>query len=232
MPRHVPAFRKGQSLRALQEFTEKVYGIANDRLYSTSDCVTQLSRYTMRSLKGIRKHDRKKITYNLLVALPWALSLASRFHISVEEEVWKRFPNRCSYCGECPCVCKKNKLKKRKLHISHAGKSPASLAGFQQMFLAIYPPATRTLTDAGVHLAEETGEVAEAIANFFNRHEEEHFQAIRTELADYVSCVFGVANSAGFDMAAELTKLYRRGCHVCRRGPCVCTFETVIAERS
>ena len=54
----------------------------------------------------------------------------------------------------------------------------------------------------------------------------------QNEIADYVSCVFGVANSAKIDLAAELAKLFRNNCHVCRKAPCRCSFAFVAKFKS
>jgi len=95
------------------------------------------------------------------------------------------------------------------------------------MFNEIYPASSRTLAEAGVHLAEEMGEVSEAIHNYLGQHQQKQFNAVQLELADFISCVFGVANSAKIDIAAELQKMYKHNCHVCHQAPCVCKFGEV-----
>jgi NTP pyrophosphatase (non-canonical NTP hydrolase) len=116
----------------------------------------------------------------------------------------------------------------------HADASlrPKTLKDFQTMFRLIYPPEARTLADAGVHLAEETGEVAEAIHNFLGQHLTEQFEEIKLEIADYISCIFAVANSADIDIAEELKQMFKSGCHVCHKVPCECTFAEVGMLRS
>jgi len=124
-------------------------------------------------------------------------------------------------------VCKKEKPTERARISRRPSRKPARLAEFQEMFRGIYPPETRTLADAGVHLAEETGEVGEAAHWFFGEHKQALFEKLENELADWVSCMFGVANSAGMDVAAELEQMYEENCHACHRAPCVCSFSTV-----
>jgi NTP pyrophosphatase (non-canonical NTP hydrolase) len=97
------------------------------------------------------------------------------------------------------------------------------------MFQAIYPSQARSLEDAGIHYAEEMGEVSEAIHNYLGQHRKKLFSEIGLEMADYVSCAFGVANSANIDVATELEKLFYKNCHVCHKAPCVCSF-TAISE--
>ena len=209
-----------------------MYGLPDDQLYSIFDLLTQMQRFTMRTLKGIRKDNKEKLEKNLLVSFAWLMAIANRMHIDVENEVWKRFPALCSYCGFAPCQCKKIKLEKRakiKIDSSHR---PTTTRGFQELFRSVYPPERRTLPDAGVHLAEETGEVSEAIHNFLGQHLQKQFADIKLEIADYVSCVFGVANSASIDIASGLEEMFKNGCHVCHTIPCTCTFSEVAALKS
>lgn len=227
--------RPDQSLRQFQKTISAIYSLPDDRLYSISDLLTQMQRFTMRALKGIRKGNKEKLRTNLLISFAWLMPIANRMHIDVEDEVWKRFPGVCSYCAAAPCVCKKTHPKKRVTRDGSAAR-PSTLRGFQEMFGVIYPPnhppESRTLADAGIHLAEETGEVSEAIHNFLGQHLGEQFHEIELEIADYVSCIFGVANSASIDIAPALSDMFSDGCHVCHKTPCECTFPETIAFAS
>jgi len=218
-------FKSTGSISDFQDFIKDVYSLSDDRNYSIHDILMQQQRFVMRALKGIRKDNIEKLKLNLLIAFSFAM--VNRLHIDIEDEVWKRFPYLCSYCGNKPCICKKIKPTARlKVKIDNDLK-PKSLSGFQKMFNEIYPADSRTLADAGVHLAEEMGEVSEAIHNYLGQHQQKQFDEVRLELADFVSCVFGVANSAKIDMAQELGKMYSNGCHVCHDTPCVCSFSEV-----
>ncbi len=223
---------KDQSLRQFQNLIAGIYSLPDDRLYSIFDLLTQMQRFTMRALKGIRKGDMVKLKVNLLISFAWLMATASRMHIDVEDEVWKRFPTLCSYCGFAPCQCKKIKQEKRTEVKTHTPYRPETIAEFQEMFRTIYPPNQRTLPDAGVHLAEETGEVSEAIHNFLGQHLQKQFGEIELEIADYVSCIFGVANSAALDIASGLEEMFRNGCHVCHKIPCICSFSKVAVLKS
>jgi len=225
-------FSKNQSLAQFQEFINNVYGLADDRLFSLPDLLSNQQRFTMRALKGIRKDDRKKLKYNLLIAFSWLMAVANRFHINLEAQLWRRFPMLCSYCGKRPCACKKIRPKKRVKVIVRRSLKPKTLAAFQGMFRQIYPPDSRTLADAGVHLAEETGEASEMVHVFLGEHKWKQFGRVGEELADYTSCLFGVANSAKIDIAWELEKIYHRNCHVCHEAPCVCGFSFVAGFKS
>jgi NTP pyrophosphatase (non-canonical NTP hydrolase) len=215
------------SLKDLQEFIGKVYSVTDDRLYDTWDILSNQERFMMRALKGIRKNDPKKLKYNLLIATSWFLAVMNRFHIDIEEATWSRFPYQCSYCAGVPCRCKIIKPKKRKKLNAHPIRRPKTLKDFQKMFEEIYPSSGRSLVDAGIHLAEEQGEVSEAVQVYFGSHQKRYFQNIIDESADYFSCLMGVFNSAGIDMEKEMMKFYSDGCHACHQAPCECSFVTV-----
>jgi len=221
------SFRRNQNLSKFQELIAEVYTLPDDRLYSVWDLVTHQQRFTMRALKGIRKKDLKKTKLNLMIAFAWQMATANRLHINLEEMVWKRFPALCSYCGKKPCSCKESKVTKRHKVVSIKSQKPNSIPEMQKMFDEIYQSDQRTAADAGVHLAEEMGEVSEAVLNYLGQHQQKQFDEIKEELADYVSCFFGVANSLSIDIGRELEEMFYKGCHVCHLTPCVCDYTKV-----
>ena len=96
------------------------------------------------------------------------------------------------------------------------------------MLAKIYPTSTRTLEHAGVHLAEEMGEVSEAMMIFRSHRLEADLDNVILESADLFSCFMGVFNSLGVNVANELSKLFSRNCHVCHQAPCTCSFEFIV----
>lgn len=223
------SFNENNSIREFQKYVYDVYSVLDDRQYSSAgDLLNQQQRFAMRALKGIRKENSEKIKLNLLISFSWFISICNRLHIDIENEIWSRFPYKCSYCGSCPCSCKISKPDKRLKVSIDENLRPKSLAEFQEMFNAIYPASGRSITDAGVHLAEEVGEVSEAIHNFINQHKGEQFDEVKLEMADLASCVFGLANSVPFDIAKELSVMCKNGCHNCHKTPCECSFIDVL----
>lgn len=215
------------SITYYQNMMQDVYGLPGDRNFSLSDILSQQQRFTMRALKGIRKNDSRKLQLNLLNSLSWLMTLASRLHFDVEDLVWDRFPMQCSYCGKQPCVCKKIKPKRRSKIRRDNSLRPDSMADFQKMFALIYPAKSRTLADAGVHLAEEMGEVSEAVHAYLTEHKKNQLINIQEEIADCVSCIFGVANSAGIDVAKESARMFSNNCFVCHALPCRCQVASI-----
>jgi NTP pyrophosphatase (non-canonical NTP hydrolase) len=218
---------KDATIRQYSDFVNAVYGVPNDRDYAIWDLLTNMQKFSMRSIKGVRKNDKEKIKVNMIISLSWFISLMNRLHIDIDEAVWQRFPYSCSYCGKCPCVCKAEKVATRLKVTGKGSMRPKTIEEFQDMFGRIYPPGARTLDDAAIHLAEEVGELSEAFHIYIGSHRDSNFDNIYSEAADFFSCAMGMFNSINVGYAEELSKLYSNNCHVCKNAPCTCTFDSV-----
>jgi len=226
------SIKPGTSVEEVQNFIKIVYDEKNSRHYSAWDTLSNIQRFSMRSLKGIRKNNYEKTRLNLLITISWFMSFLNRLHIDLEKETWERFPYLCSYCASCPCVCKKTKTQTRKKPKIETKLKPENLKGFQEMFEKIYPSENRTLEHAGIHLAEEVGELSEAFHVFQNNHSNQSFAQVILESADLLSCILGVANSLKINVADELAQMFSNGCHACKKSPCACTFEETAKFKS
>jgi NTP pyrophosphatase (non-canonical NTP hydrolase) len=96
------------------------------------------------------------------------------------------------------------------------------------MFDEIYPASRRNIHKAGVHLAEEIGELSEAILAYRGEHTDEHFKSIVLEAADLFSHYLCVFNSLGHSLAKGMSEMFSENCHICHKAPCECTFNFVI----
>lgn len=228
----MPSIKPNTTIKEHQKFVNDVYGLSNNRDFDLWDMLSNIQRFVMRGLKGIRKNDKEKTKLNLLIALSWFMSISNQLHINIEDNVWKRFPYLCSYCGFCPCLCKEKKIKKRlKIKIKES-KHPKTLADFQKMFNEIYPAKKRTLENAGIHLAEELGEFTESIFIYRGGHSNEGFKNIETETADFFSCILATFSSLEVDVAKELSKIFKNNCHICKKAPCECGFKYITTYKS
>ncbi len=223
----MPTILPDASIAQFQFFIREVYTLHNDRHFDIADMLVNIQRFAMRGLKGIRKGDAEKIKQNLLISFSWFISTLNRLHINLEDEVWKRFPYLCSYCGAKPCSCKAQKLYSRKEVPVDNTKKPKTLLEFQRMFAEIYPASSRTLEHAGVHLAEETGEFSEALLGYRSERTAQDFQEVMIEAADYFSCMVGVFNSLGVNFSQELARMFPNNCHECLKAPCECSYGKV-----
>jgi len=220
--------KKDTTISEYQNFVREVYGLNNDRYFNTEGMLTQIQRFAMRALKGIRKNDREKTKLNLIISLNWLISLLNQLHIKLEDEIWRRFPYLCSYCATLPCSCAATHPAERKERVGNESKRPKTLAEFQIMFEKIYPIESRTLEHAGVHLAEELGEFFEAILLYRGQRKDKDFERIILEAADLFSCFMGIFNSIKVNYAEELVSLFSENCHICKKAPCECTFEHIM----
>lgn len=223
--------KENSTLNDFQKFVCEVYGLPNDRHFSTNDMLVNIQRFLMRGLKGIRKEDVEKTKFNLIISLSWTMSLLNQLHIKIDDEIWKRFPYSCHYCGTCPCSCKNKKVQKRGIK-NNRKKRPMAIRAFQEMFEKIYPSKQRSIQQAGVHLAEESGELSEAFLLYRGNHNPKYFESIKLEAADLMSCIFAVFNSLGLNMAKELSIIFSNNCHECKKAPCVCNFNDVMNYKS
>jgi NTP pyrophosphatase (non-canonical NTP hydrolase) len=220
------------TIKGFQDFCNEVYGSPNRRDFDLESIHSNVERFGMRALKGIRKKNFAKIKKNLLISLSFFNSMFNLLEINSENIVWNRFPYLCSYCASCPCKCTSEKVQTRRKLVVDDSKKPTTLKEYQQMFEHIYPIYGRTLEEGGIHLAEEIGELSEAIMKFRGTHKEEDLNQVILEMADVFSCMMGILNSLHIDVADELTKLYYDNCHVCHHAPCTCVYEFVMDYES
>lgn len=224
--------KQDTTIREYQGFVKEVYGQPNDRYFNLWDMISNVERFMMRGLKGIRKRDKDKTKINLLIAFSWFMSMMNQLHIDIEDKVWSRFPYLCSYCGSCPCSCRERRIEKRGKVSIDESKRPKTLEDFQNMFNKIYPAKNRTIEQAGVHLAEEAGELSESLLTYRGGHKDGDFKNIELESADFFSCTMGVFNSLGISVAKELSVMFFNNCHVCKNAPCTCNFKGITTFKS
>ncbi len=216
-------------LAGLQGINKEIYEVQNDRNFETSRMVSRLHRYVTLLLKAVRKDKLQSAGYHLAMSLSWSLALANRFHINLEWELWNRFPAVCPYCGTQPCLCRE-RPDDRKAIERNSEFMPGNLPGFQKMLADIYP--NNTLKDSVIHLAEEAGELDEAVEHFLGTHEPRLFEEIVVELVDTVANLLAVATCLNLSLASEMAKLFVNGCPKCRQIPCGCGFTTAKSPAS
>jgi NTP pyrophosphatase (non-canonical NTP hydrolase) len=191
-------------------------------------------------------HDRQKKREDVTVedalckAFGWYFPLLAKFKVSsVEELVYRKYPNVCPYCRLKPhndIKCKNVRgVQKtldhdalRKLGVQNQSYRPKGIDQWQEMFQEIYP---RSIDDRSARstlgLFEELGELAEAVRVF-----ERYPKYFAGEAADVFSYLMGIANEHAlrlqrdfdkdFSLEAELIKRYPGLCTQCGYSICVC----------
>lgn len=57
--------------------------------------------------EALRKGDQEAMEEEFADVLAWLASLANLAGIDLENAAWKKYPNKCPYCGKKPCECEK-----------------------------------------------------------------------------------------------------------------------------
>ncbi len=188
-----------------------------------------------------RKKKRENVTFEdaLCKALGWYFPLLAKFRVaSVEELVFRKFPNACPYCRECPHVDAKCKAVKgtsrtvdhdalERKYVQNSDHRPYGLRDWQDMFNRIYPRTPDDTSKSVVGLFEELGELAEAV-RVFDRFP----KFFAGEAADVFSYLMGLANEyslqreqndqPAFDFETEFLNRFPGLCVQCGYPVCVC----------
>ena len=173
----------------------------------------------------------------------WYCALANRLQIDLEETLWRKYPGVCPRCMQAVCMCERTPkdIEPGKLAVLAASNSyqkPESLRQWQTMFGHMYrspnggeaiPPSRDRLAMVFTRMAEELGEVAEAIL-LDEAIDHEVGLVIRNEFADLGAWIFALANNlqfvdpaaSGVTLADVSWNLYGGKCHRCQKSPCIC----------
>ncbi|HPN29793.1 MAG TPA: MazG nucleotide pyrophosphohydrolase domain-containing protein [bacterium] len=57
--------------------------------------------------KALRRNDSENIKEELADVVAWSASLANILNLDLETILYEKYKEKCFYCGESPCVCKK-----------------------------------------------------------------------------------------------------------------------------
>lgn len=206
------------SLQAFQELNKEIYRRTNDRNFDDWALFCYVLRHVTRGLKNVRKKDHKTTQWHLCMALSWSLGLFNRLHVNLASRMWKAFPGHCPYCLTAPCSCSERR-QERLPPKEPSCQEPKSICQWQEMFARIYPG---TLQESAIHLAEETGEVGEALRNFLATHRKAWFEKTVEEMIDLVTNIFAVANRLNIDLAGGMAHSFEGGCPGCLHQSCRC----------
>jgi NTP pyrophosphatase (non-canonical NTP hydrolase) len=218
-----PTSIRNLSLAGFQGLNSSIYLIQNDINYDAADMVSRMLNYSTQILKAVRKGKVDRVRYDLAMTFSWALALANKFHIALDDEMWRRFPGYCPYCTCVPCACSERN-ESRKILAAPLCERPATLRDYQVMFRMIYPK--NTLEKSSAHLVEEVSEVSQAIEFFKGTHRRDLYAEIVIELVDVVTNICAVASCLDIDIACEMENQFAGGCTKCHETRCNCWYTT------
>lgn len=171
----------------------------------------------------------------------WYCALVNRLGIDIEDALWKKYPGVCPRCLRDVCACGSplNPIDPEKLLMLAASNvKPRSVQEWQAMFRRLYrspsggtdvAPSKERLATVFTRMAEELGEVAEAL--LMDEVIDENVESVvRNEMADLCAWIFALANNLhfvdpsadGVTLADISWNLYGGKCHRCRKAPCAC----------
>jgi pyrimidine deaminase RibD-like protein/NTP pyrophosphatase (non-canonical NTP hydrolase) len=176
---------------------------------------------------------------HLAKSVAWWMSLCGKLGVrSAEALIWDKFPGVCAYCARTPhhpdaCAdVKSANLGPPWQTLEELGSGamrPDRLGGWQRMFSDIYPAQqTEDYGTSFARLAEELGELAEAVRVFSSRP-----GYFLSEAADVFAWLMHVQNitdskshATGLDRGAALERTFARMypdvCKDCRNAVCAC----------
>lgn len=188
-----------------------------------------------------KKKNREEFSLEdaLCKTLGWYFPLLTKFKVkSVQELLYRKYPNVCPYCRLQPHVEKRCKQVRgthatvdhdalRNKYNENKNSMPVSLNEWQEMFARIYPRSLKDREWSVISLFEELGELAEAIRVF-----DTHPKYFAGEAADVFSYIMGIAiehslvlqseNKPEFNFESEFLKRYPGLCPQCGCQICIC----------
>ena len=221
-------------IRAVKSITDAQKYI--DGLYPNSDRdFSYIYGYTSRHLGYFGKalSQKKDPTESVIRAVSWALALANKLDISIEDCLIERYPGVCPYCITTPCACRAtNKrpksglaLHKIPLELSYLaegikGREIVTFYDFALRLSSIYPKNAFNWDAAGPYFAiskmhEELSEVHEAYSRFASGVKP--ISAVKEEFADLFAWILGAWLLSGGSERLDdaFIRFYIHGCPVC-----------------
>jgi NTP pyrophosphatase (non-canonical NTP hydrolase) len=227
------------SLDDLYHMTAHIYGDRNSSRSKENTFAHFVEVCGMLTVEARQKRRGSFVfTDGLCKTLAWYFPLLAKLKIrSVEELIFRKFPNLCPYCRKSPHeegICKNvrgtdetvDKALVMDAYQQRRALRPGGLDEWQEMFARIYP---RSLSDGPrsiLGLFEELGELAEAVRVY-----DVHPQYFFGEAADTFSYIMGLANEhtlrehqegREFSFEQEYLRRYPGLCAQCGQRVCVC----------
>jgi diguanylate cyclase (GGDEF)-like protein len=190
-----------------------------------------------------RVQDPVQATRFLAKLFAWYCALAYRLGLDVDSLLWSKYPGVCPRCLKPACGCgappqEIDQEQLDKLSIQNLPLKPRSIREWQNMFSTIYrgpegfkdvPPSRERIAIIFARMAEEMGEVAEAIL-MDGRVDPEYPSVLRNEMADLLAWIFSLVSnlhsltqSAPAIFLADIVwVLYPGKCSHCHEPRCLC----------
>ncbi|HEX8557401.1 MAG TPA: diguanylate cyclase [Pyrinomonadaceae bacterium] len=237
-------YHKEMSLREWSLMLRDIYYPVQNYGRSSFEIFTHLIKvFGAGSHYLFRSHDAKGSREYLAKVFAWYCALANRLDLNLEDILWQKYPGVCPRCLAGVCECSEppapiNPEKLTMMALERINQRPTTLREWQVMFARIYkgpsgktvvPPTRERLALVFARIAEELGEVAEALGQD-QTIDSDAYLILKNEMADLGAWVFALANNLqyvdttahGVSLADIAWQLYPAKCHRCGDAKCIC----------
>jgi len=206
----------------LIKINRKVYGVGDDRLYCVDDLLYYNQKYILRFIDNLENDKTEQAKVDLIAALFWYIALIFRYHIDIESELWKHYSYKCPRCMDIPCSCQRIDIDERQKTGRPPSRKPGSLSEWQAMICKIYP--NDTLSDLENKLIKYLDKLSFCFRNYIKKPNEKNLKELEYRAIDYLVLIFEAMNLIRIDLDKEITTMFKRGCYICHKIPCICNY--------
>jgi hypothetical protein len=214
--------KKKLSLADLQKTIFDIYGIPDDQLYTVEDLLYYVQKFALIGIKKHEIHDQKTMIENFVISLAWFLALSNRYHFNLEELTWKRYSYKCPFCLEIPCICEDKEGMKAMKTGRPSSRRPERIESWQQMVEKIYP--SENINELLMIFLRKTDDLSYSFRLFLKEKQMKYFKEIEIKSADYFILFLRIFNSINTSLEKKFYSVFKKGCHVCSKTPCVCNY--------
>jgi NTP pyrophosphatase (non-canonical NTP hydrolase) len=242
---------KSWNLDEWVEYFDSIYGAKNKgasdqeiwlhAVEEVGELAEDFRKYQIHARPG-SKGKMEGVLVNVPDTFAWLCALTKKKRGSLQDMVWNKFPNMCTYCrAEKDCICIAYSLKEsdteRDKNLAQCRQNrkdePKNMEQWQRMFHTIYGNVNhlQSLDQIAHHLMEEVGEVAKEIR--LGRGPE-----LQEEIADVFAWLIGIILKAesmsGKDIHLEdlIWERFPNMCPYCKSNPCKCSSKRIRGPRS
>ena len=205
-----------------QDMLSGIYTRANER-YSDENLFRRLIEEMSVVMELVRKDRREKLPEQLARTYSWLNALANRHKVDLQEVLWWKYPNVCTYClrpKDCYCTVEHPDIPDkegvlRRLRRDRS-QEPRLLKDHQELHRRLYGRQNDRILviQIAAHLIEEAGEMSCDL-----RHG--NIQEFESEMVDVISWIFAIANRLNIDLAEKVWEQYPGECERCHETVCV-----------
>ena len=203
------------SLKGLLKNNSDIYQSPDDIFYSPDDLLYNHQKFLKQYFTSSQKSD-------LLVSLAWLFALINRFHMPMEDLLWRRYAYKCPHCLDIPCICDNlDERPTKKTGRPPVGK-PETVDQWQQIIQKIYPNIKKE--EMSKKALSSLENIQSSLRTFIREKRKTQHRELESKITDYLVTMIGLYNITKLNIFAEYQAMFSHGCYVCHKTPCECNF--------